>query len=302
MNNARTDITPETLSVIAEALGNIADPRAVPPLLELLKSENTAVIISTIQSLLQHRDPRAVEPLIALLSAQTAKKEPAREQIRALSAATLGEIGDLQAVSILIDLLNENTDVGYEAALALGKIGDKRAVMPLLAVLQNPQSYNRGPAALSLGRLKDMRAYEPLLAIAKNNDSHEQFLIASVILALGNFDNPEIVPLLRKASTSQDANVRNAVINVFSDHFTAQGVDILVTELKDGSHRNYLDAIRALGNSHEKKAIDPLVALLPDTRPEVQKEVILSLTALIGKNLGGDPATWISWWRTYKNN
>ena len=50
------------------------------------------------------------------------------------------------------------------AAEALGQLGDKRAVEPLIAALQDDVENVRQAAAEALGQLGDERAVEPLIA------------------------------------------------------------------------------------------------------------------------------------------
>jgi HEAT repeat protein len=51
----------------------------------------------------------------------------------------------------------------FAAARALGKIGDPRAVQPLIEALRHPHFWVRYESARVLGTLKDMRAVVPLI-------------------------------------------------------------------------------------------------------------------------------------------
>ena len=52
--------------------------------------------------------------------------------------------------------------IPLEIVTALGKIGDARAVEPLITVLKDVNSNTREGAAIALGRIGDARAIEPL--------------------------------------------------------------------------------------------------------------------------------------------
>src|SRR5579864_4744077 len=75
------------------------------------------------------------------------------------------------AVGPLIQLLanRENSDSWWLIADALGTIGDRRAVEPLLAVLNDPTSGQatlaRKYTAWALGQLKDVRATDELIKV-----------------------------------------------------------------------------------------------------------------------------------------
>ena len=59
-----------------------------------------------------------------------------------------------------------------QAALALGRSSDPRAVPPLIAALKDDNETVRGMAVNSLALLGDERALEPLLAMRKDNSPY----------------------------------------------------------------------------------------------------------------------------------
>ena len=99
-------------------------------------------------ALLEIGDPRAVEPLIVLLKI---KDGPGRK----VAMELLGALGDARAVEPLIDaLLDERFNPHPEAVNALCKIG-AAAVEPLIATLKNENNFKRQAAVDILGRLGD---------------------------------------------------------------------------------------------------------------------------------------------------
>ena len=83
---------------------------------------------------------------------------------------TLGKIGDTRAVEPLIEVLGD--EEGFEeriyAAEALGKIGDTRAVEPLIEVLGVDEVGDCDlceAATEALGKIGDARAVEPLIEV-----------------------------------------------------------------------------------------------------------------------------------------
>jgi|CZKF01.1.fsa_nt_gi HEAT repeat protein len=112
----------------ANALGEIKDPRAVPPLLEALQAKDLQWHAA--YALGKIKDPRAVEPLIAALQNKDAEF---REQV----ASALGEIKDPRADAALIAALKDpEPKVLHAAANALGLINDPQAVNILLTALR----------------------------------------------------------------------------------------------------------------------------------------------------------------------
>jgi hypothetical protein len=59
--------------------------------------------------------------------------------------------------------------VRFLAAIALGKIGDTRAVGPLIAALQAPSDSERRFSAAALGKIGDPEAIEPLSAVLEDH-------------------------------------------------------------------------------------------------------------------------------------
>lgn len=91
---------------------------------------------------------------------------------RRTAVMKLGMMGGDEALRALIRTLeNEYEDliVRARAALMLGKLGDTRAVAPLIKALDAPGFQTPLFAVQSLGELGDTRAIEPLLVVLENS-------------------------------------------------------------------------------------------------------------------------------------
>ncbi len=102
---------------------------------------------------------------------------------RRTAVMKLGMMGGEEAIRALIRTLeNEYEDliVRARAALMLGKLGDTRAVGPLIKALDAPGFQTPLFAVQSLGELGDTRAIEPLLVVLENSKDklHEAALAA----------------------------------------------------------------------------------------------------------------------------
>jgi HEAT repeat protein len=77
-----------------------------------------------------------------------------------VAAEILGELKYAKGVGPLIRSLqnDENFSVRWRAANALGKIGDPRAVEPLIQALKDEKLDVRGYAAIALGRIGEIHA------------------------------------------------------------------------------------------------------------------------------------------------
>ena len=129
----------------ADFLGEIGDPKAVPPLIEALGDPVISWIAA--ESLGKLRDARAVQPLIASLAS-------GEKWLRRNAAIALGQIGDPSAVEPLIKLLSDRKhDVRQAAATALGMIGSKGSVSALQLLVKDPDENVRQAAAASLEQI-----------------------------------------------------------------------------------------------------------------------------------------------------
>jgi HEAT repeat protein len=123
------DVDADTARDAATALGQLGDPSAVEPLIEVIRNSNgyfhSVVRAAAASSLGQLNDRRAVEALLQAVCDPIA--EPSSEAIRALAA-----LGDSRAVSTLIEVVRNRggffvTSVRRAAVLGLVKLGGTEA-------------------------------------------------------------------------------------------------------------------------------------------------------------------------------
>jgi len=120
----------------ARALGDIGDVRATATLLEAVKygMKGLGRVVEhdpgqdAAEALGVLKDPNSVESLLEMLSDQV-------EMVPKKAAIALGGIGDKRAVEALTGLLERRVYAAPEAARALGKIGERSSVTPLLKAL-----------------------------------------------------------------------------------------------------------------------------------------------------------------------
>lgn len=172
----------------ASILGNINDPRAVAPLIEVLKKKasaeateeekaNVASIRSGAAAALTVIGPAAVEPLISILESPTQDEET---RIQVISI--LGGIGDKRSVEPLIAALKEDSkkSIRSSSAASLGLLIDRRAVPALIAALKDEDVVTRANAAASLGTIKDKRATQPLIDVIMDETEREKIRSAAI--------------------------------------------------------------------------------------------------------------------------
>lgn len=123
------DPDPRTRITVIELLSRTGDPRAVPPLMEVLASDsdlNVRALAAT--ALGRLRSPLALELLVR--TASSAERDP---RVRTHAIKALGELGDTRAVIFLVEMMGEEFDPPFmdAAADSLAKItGQKFGVDP----------------------------------------------------------------------------------------------------------------------------------------------------------------------------
>ncbi|MCK4735562.1 MAG: HEAT repeat domain-containing protein, partial [Methanophagales archaeon] len=106
-------------------------------------------------------------------------------EVRVNAVMALGSIGDAKAVEPLKEALkrDKNEHVRVNTVDALGSIGDAKAVEPLIEALKGENVNVRLNALIALGKIGDARAVEPLIEALKDESGH---LRGNAAYALGS--------------------------------------------------------------------------------------------------------------------
>jgi HEAT repeat protein len=115
----------------------------------------------------------------------------------------LAELGDLSAIPPLIVLMESgNMRARNAATIALGRLGDHRAVKPLINQLTDePEAYLRRQAAWALGVLGDRSAVPPLITSLKDDHEDVRHYAAE---ALGDIGDSRAIEPLRRTLRDKD--------------------------------------------------------------------------------------------------
>ena len=255
----------------------------------------------------------ATEPLIEALAYSD-------DAFRSTAVTALEQIGDARAAGPLAALLRDRNSSVPVAAVhdALVKIGPP-AVEPLLAALRNPERSPYGPASYdrriieTLVRIGDTRAVEPLMALVR--DRHYQLGLGAV-MALGQLGDARAVPILIDAlggwslgASAQDALVSigppaaNALIAALESEDNSMReraakalaqigqpvVGLLIDSLKDAEHLALRDQLRSvlgrIGVEHvgpEQRAAYYIYAAPHDARGRLGKTAVPLLIDALG--------------------
>ncbi|MEK6693285.1 MAG: HEAT repeat domain-containing protein [Nitrospirota bacterium] len=304
----------ETRRLAAQGLADYGE-ESVPYLTKALGDNDWRVRKTSVESFLKIGGRKVIESLISSLGIQDnagarnsaiealAKigKEAvpslinnfkgAHHDVRKFIIDILGEIGDIMSTPLLIVALSDTDDnVRASAVEYLGKMGDERAIAPLLEILRGNELWLSYPAAEALGNLKDPRALEPLLDALQEKPLREAALKG--LGALG--DKRALGPIVKLLKDPSRSIREIALQNIIEISRKNPGDKEVIKTIRENTDNVILDnllqalgreriqirssAARLLGWIGDKRAVESLIALLPEI--ELQDEVMDSLLTL----------------------
>lgn len=276
------------------ALGRLRarDPRALEGIRFALGDRSEQVVQEAVTQVQQAADAGAVDGLIRVLGRRERTLQNAASQ-------ALVRIG-APAVRPLLETFKDRNLRRRVHNQVLRIIEDikGRAVEPLLGALEDENQYVRAYAVALLGRLGDERAVEPLLRLFLT-DPRLQETVANTLPRLeergvleapsGDRDvqlprevaaafrklasTPEALQALRAAVAGGNPKVRKFALRALFEVEGARAKETLLGLLRDEDAEVQRLAIRLLGKLHDKTVIEPLLALLKGANPQVEEVV-----------------------------
>jgi len=157
--------------------------------------------------------------------------------------------------------------------LALAKIGEPKAIQPLLKALKDPEAEVRSAACLALGLFKAPSTFDEITNILLDDEKIEVRQAAAK--ALGYTAHPAALPFLMEALHDsywwyEREHAAGDLLNAI-EKMSAVAVEPLIEALQDkeGTVRKF--AANLLGRIDDSRAIEPLGMALYDMHHEVGK-------------------------------
>src|ERR1035438_7250789 len=179
---------------------------------------------------------------------EIAALKDANPQVRWDAAKALGRSKDPRAVDPLIAALKNtgDTPLRTEAAKALGEINDPRGIDPLIEALESSEYGVRGEAFHALGEIKDPRAIGPMMALEKDPYRYTTFSVK----VLEGFGTSAVEPLIVELK-DPSSRVRQTAVMLLGEFKDPRAVEPLSAALLDTDHLVRIGAAEALGRSEE---------------------------------------------------
>jgi len=177
------NISASVREAAAKSLGDIGNPNAVDTLISILEDSSDEDTVRSDAALALGRigDPKAIEPLIRTLENE---RGGTGVSLREAIAEALGAFHDPRVIDALIYGLSRDYRTAFVAAESLKKLRDRRAVEPLISILDNDtmKAHARELAALILGVIPDPRAIPALVnALYDNSELVRQYASESLL-------------------------------------------------------------------------------------------------------------------------
>lgn len=265
---AVSDVSALVRRAAVTVLADVTDPRARAALVRAANDEDLEVRHFALRMVGSMSDISELEPLInALSNRDTALRKTAAEVLSGMEAD--------RVVPSLLSALKK--DAYGDVSRTLGRIGDKRAVEPLLLTLETATYVSRQAALEALGSIADHRA---LPAFLKAMDDDTTGVREAAVRGLDKLTAPESIPRLIEALTDPAPTVREGA-SLALEHMGALVIQAMLPSLESPDWRIRLNTVQILGRIGDVRAVEVLLRKLHDPAGNVCGAVISELKRLM---------------------
>jgi len=210
----------------------------------------------------------------AVLVLIDALKEP-DFTVKKLAMASLAKIGDPRAIEPLLELLSSDDKwIRREASNALATFGEK-VIPDLEEACESEKPWVREEALRALIQISSPQTLDIFEYMSQNSDPEVRILAIGGLAKLGKKDSiPTLINLLKEPEPTQRAAAEEALIAIGSP-----ALEFLIFYINDPNVNLRQSLARIFGRIPDEKAISPLITLLGDNWPQVRDEAISSITS-----------------------
>jgi HEAT repeat protein len=181
-------------------------------------------------------------------------------EVRRSAVIALGRIGDARATLPLSNLLREE-DLAIDTANALAQIGDPRALKGLLNLMGNNDASIRQAVVNALNSLAAPTMSERIIPLLHDSDPNVR---ESAVKIAGYFGYPESADALLELCHDPVEQVRCAAIEHLPYIDDERTLDVLVNAVKQETPRVRAASARAMGNLDAPETVHHLIEALAD--------------------------------------
>jgi len=191
-----------------------------------------------------------------------------------------GSFGTKLTFAIAVNVKRSPLEEELAEIKSLGKVGNKDAVEPLLALLDDPRERIRREAVAALTIIKDERSLQQLINKIKDDDTGVRQHAAIALGELGS--NQAVEPLIAGLNT-KDHGFNACCAYSLGKIKDKRAVKALIFALEHPYLKLVEHAAIALGEIGDRSAIEPLIACMKDTNNDATMRAMayLSLRKLL---------------------
>lgn len=257
--------------------------RAIPLLIEQLKietnPENQGFLIRILS---QFNRPAVVEAIATLL----VDTQDSDVQIEATKALTKIGISAIQTLSKKLESPSLSQQV--LAATVLSRIRRTPIVEPLLGVTHHPDATLRAIAIEALGSFHDPRITPVLIAAIKDEPAISKEAIRALSRRSDLIDTVDLVSPLSEALQSSDIAIAKESAIALGRLGTTEALSVLAGLLNQAKPTVLkVTAIRALGWSNSRVAVEALAEAFGYLAPKITEEARMEIARALGQTRAG---------------
>ena len=306
-----TNVAPNHNMGAVVALGQLGDTRALPLLLQYLKSTNSNTRYWAIQGLTNLRVPESNEVMAAIVMNDREDNIVRSSAVTALIAQKSPRLVDFLITELKMPRLSGTAD---DILLNYKDCSDPRLLQPMLDYAERKQEgsqdigYLADQVAPILGNIGDIRAAEVLRKYLQLDTGIPHVHLAT---ALGQLKDRQAVGTLIAALTRYNAQsywwdrqnsyyrdqptLRMTAAEALGRIGDPQAVPPLIALLGSGTMRERNAIAAALGQLKDPRAVTPLINELPNLTGDARTAAAKALQILTGQPFGPDAGKWQAW-------
>jgi HEAT repeat protein len=251
---------PKLRDWLARFVGELRDPRFVPPLIDVLAEENGRQ--SAVAALRMIGDRRAIEPIAEHLADKTWR-------VRFLAAEALLDMGDDRGKEALKTLLPAENENWHREVLRLRALaGDDEGISALVVELTPGGTLRPRDAADTLGEIRNVATIEPLAEALKNPDPNDCFAAA---MAIAQMRHPKAIEKATALLKHDEPAMRVWGARILGWMKDPLGVDPLLGALRDKHAEVRQHASRAPVAIGDDRSLKAALAMLNNFDRDVRR-------------------------------
>lgn len=258
--------------VAVKTLQLIGDEEILAPLLEAVKDESPLVQKLAVTTLWELANPAAVPALLECLASPV-------EDVRNEARSALSELIVPDHLLLLLDaLLRDDVNLQLNILFLLRKIHDAQCLPYVMPFFESPNPELREASITTLRYLNQVERCKPALALMSDSD---EAVRRATALTLGHLADDEVVTMLAQAVTDDpDWEVRRNAAKSLTTHANPSAIASLEKAAEDQHWQVRKFSLQALQTIADERTLPLFIKALTDEYSDVRREGVKALKIL----------------------